>query len=81
MNSVITIQLPICQHLVLVPPKYHRFIVVNLSNISRFFLQTHAFSIIKHRKVGLTAQLGAFNAMVTAPDCFMRQKILHTVEL
>ena len=80
MNSVITIQLPICQHLVFTT-KYHRFIVENLSNISRCFLQTRAFFIIKHRKVGSTAQLGAFNAMVTAPDCFMRQKISHTAEL
>ena len=57
---------------------FHRYFVVDLSNISRFFLRTHAFSIIKHKKIDSTAQLVVFNAMVTAPDSFTKEMILHT---
>ena len=80
MNSVITIRLPIFQHLVN-STNYHRFIVVDPLNISRFFLQTHAFSIIKQEKVDSTAQLVAFNVMVTAPNYSMRRMISHTAKL
>ena len=80
MNSVITIRLPMFQHLA-ISTNYHRSIVVDPLNISRFFLQIHAFSIIKQEKVGSTAQLVAFNVMVTAPDYSMRRMILHIAKL
>ena len=48
---------------------------IHLSNIWHFFLQTRAFSTIKHNKVDSTVLLVIFNAMPTATYCIMRKMI------